>query len=195
MNVGDGSMTNRPDDAMTNRPVKRRKPTRKPPVYFRGKNPEMSSQQLLETQKQHYLVKNTLGEIKQNNPVKAEEEFMSTLKNLVTPDVAKAIVENKQDPPKDVDLSPDSPVMGLLTSYAQHEKDSPNCQKRALCELAVKGKAPKATKFESFLWSVATLVPDVFSEMYDLQEVFHSIRDEQCNRFNCPNPNLDLQLN
>lgn len=140
--------------------IRRRKPTtRKPPVFLResSKIPVQSS---AESQKSQYLiknVKNTLEDSKQNNQELAEQEFMSSLQNLVTPDVAKAIVENKQETPKNVDLSPDGPVMGLLTSYAQHENDSPACQKRALCELAVKGKQPKSTKFEAFLWSVATL--------------------------------------
>ncbi len=136
--------------------IRRRKPTRKPPVFLRetSKIPVQSSS---ESQKSQYLIKNTLEDSKQNNQELAEQEFMSTLKNLVTPDVAKAIVENKQETPKNVDLSPDGPVMGLLTSYAQHEYDTPACQKRALGELAVKGKQPKSTKFEAFLWSVATL--------------------------------------
>lgn len=58
---------------------------------------------------------------------------------------------------KQMDFSPDGPVMGLITSYAQHERDSPICQKRALCEMAMKGKTPTASKFETFLWSLASL--------------------------------------
>jgi len=57
-----------------------------------------------------------------------------------------------------VDLSPDGPVMGLITSFAEHDKDSPDCQKMALCILALKGaEKTNATRFESFLWSLATL--------------------------------------
>ncbi|ODM87456.1 hypothetical protein Ocin01_19226 [Orchesella cincta] len=148
-----------------------------------------------EQSEKSYLVKNSIDDPKLVNQEKAEQEFMSSLQNLVTPDIAKALVENKrQEPPKDVDLSPDGPVMGLLTSYAQHETRLLNVRERALCELAVKGKGPNSSKFESFLWSVATLVPDVFSEMYDLQEVFQAIRDERCARFDCIAPNLDIQL-
>lgn len=142
-----------------NRPMRRRKPMRKQAQFLKETLNKPPIQFSSESQSQ-YLVKNTLDDTtKQLVQVKAEREFMSSLKNLVTPDVAKAIVENKQTTttPRDVDLSPDSPVMGLLTSYAQHEKETPACQKRALCELAVKGKSPKSTKFEAFLWSVATL--------------------------------------
>jgi len=56
-----------------------------------------------------------------------------------------------------VDLSPDGPVMGLITSYAAHDKDSPTCQKRALCDLAMRGRNNGASRFESFLWNLATL--------------------------------------
>lgn len=72
----------------------------------------------------------------------------------------KSMVENHETAKasaKQVDLSPDGAVMGLITSYAQHDKDSPACQKRALCELAIKGKSPTATKFETFLYSLASL--------------------------------------
>ncbi|CAL8111377.1 unnamed protein product [Orchesella dallaii] len=159
--------------------VRRRKVTRKPPVFLKETTKRLDSSETQSQKKQYLVQTNIIDDPKLVNQEKAEQEFMSSLQNLVTPDIAKAIVENKkQEPPKDVDLSPDGPVMGLLASYAQHENDTPACQKRALCELAVKGKGPKSTKFEAFLWSVATLVPDVFSEMYDLQEVFKSIRDE-----------------
>jgi hypothetical protein len=63
----------------------------------------------------------------------------------------------KKEKAKNMDFDANSPVMGLITSYAQHDKESPICQKRALCELALKGKTPTATKFETFLWSLASL--------------------------------------
>lgn len=134
----------------------RRKVTRKPALFVKEASKLPSHAQL----NSHYLAKDSVIGIVDAPPTtqtRAEQEFMTTLKSLVTPDIAKAIVENKKEPPKNVDLSPDGPVMGLLTSFAQHEKDSPSCQKRALCELAVRGKSTKASKFEAFLWSVATL--------------------------------------
>ena len=57
----------------------------------------------------------------------------------------------------DIDLSPDSPVVGLLTNYAAREEETPACQKRALCELAMRGSKEGATKFERFLWNLANL--------------------------------------
>jgi hypothetical protein len=62
-----------------------------------------------------------------------------------------------QKKPKKYDLSPDGPVIGLLSSVVEHENESLACQKRALCELAIRGTDPKATRFETFMWSLATL--------------------------------------
>ena len=60
-------------------------------------------------------------------------------------------------PTKQYDLSPDGPVMGLLSSVVEHDNESVPCQKRALCELAIRGTDPKATRFETFMWTLATL--------------------------------------
>jgi len=55
------------------------------------------------------------------------------------------------------DLSPNGPVVGLLSSVVKHGNESEACQKRALCELAIRGTNPSATKFETFMWTLATL--------------------------------------
>jgi len=84
------------------------------------------------------------------------EDLVTSFHSIKKP--ADAYLKSLEDVgTKQVDLSPDGPVMGLITSYAQHDSDSPACQKRALCELAMKGSSPTASKFESFLWSLATL--------------------------------------
>jgi hypothetical protein len=64
---------------------------------------------------------------------------------------------NNNNKGEGVDLSPDGPVMGLITSYATYDRDSPACQKKALCELAMRGKNPGASRFEGFLWNLASL--------------------------------------
>ncbi|CAG7829971.1 unnamed protein product, partial [Allacma fusca] len=93
----------------------------------------------------------------------------------------------------DIDLAPDSPVVGLITNYAARDHDSPQCQKRALCELAVRGSTEGATKFERFLWNLASLVPPSLSVYYDLEDTFKAVVRKKCSSFICSNPNLDLQ--
>jgi len=66
-------------------------------------------------------------------------------------------INSNSNPEKLYDLSPEGPGLGLLSSVIQRKDESEACQKRALCELAIRGTSSNATKFETFMWTLATL--------------------------------------
>lgn len=96
--------------------------------------------------------KTTVGSLSQEDPTKLLHLNESDLSNQKL--IYKKVKPTKS---KDYDLSPTGPVMSLLSSAAKYENESEDCQKRALCELAIRGTNPNATKFETFMWTLATL--------------------------------------
>ncbi|CAG0888155.1 unnamed protein product [Cyprideis torosa] len=84
-----------------------------------------------------------------------------------------------------------NPVLEMIEANGLDSLESPNCQRRVLCELAVLGHKPEGNSVQKFLWNVANMVPDLLSSTMGLRDTFRAVRAESCQQFYCPEANVN----